>query len=117
LDSVNDFERISIKPGQADVRSMIVRDPAEQVRRSGESTMFNPYLAEVVAREQNNDRLKDAEQRRFVKRAIVRQPANRINLRTYLANRLTAMRHMFKALASADETNGGSGMSAGRHRP
>jgi hypothetical protein len=38
-------------------------------------------------------------------------------LRVYLGNRLMAVRHTFKALARADETNCGSEMSAGRHRP
>ena len=79
--------------------------------------MFNPYLAEIVAREQNNDRLRQAEQNRLAKEANMHQPGNRIDLRMYLGNRLMAVRHMFKALASADETNSGSGMSAGRHRP
>lgn len=67
--------------------------------------MFNPVLAELVAREQNNDRLREAEQIRFAERATMRQPANRFNLRAYLASRLMTVRHMFKAPACADETN------------
>jgi hypothetical protein len=66
------------------------------------STMFSPILRELIAREQYNDRLMQAEQRRLVKAAIARQPAHRFNLRTYLGNLLIAVRHMFKALARAD---------------
>jgi hypothetical protein len=79
--------------------------------------MFNPVIAELVAREQNKDRLRQAEQSRLANVAIMRQPANRFNLRVYLGNRLMAVQHTFKALARADETNCGSEMSAGRHRP
>ena len=79
--------------------------------------MFNPILGELVAREQYNDRLRQAEQSRLAKEAIVLQAANRFNLRAYLGNRLMAVKHAFKALARADETKRGSDMSAGRHRP
>ena len=79
--------------------------------------MFNLYLIERVAHEQNNDRLREAEQSRLVKQAIMHQSANRFNFRAYLGDRLMAVQHIFEALAGADETNGGSGMSAGRHRP
>jgi hypothetical protein len=79
--------------------------------------MFNPIVAELVAREQTNDRLREAEQSRLVALASMRQPTDRFNLRAYLGNRLMSVRHMFKALACAAETNSGSEMSAGRHRP
>jgi hypothetical protein len=79
--------------------------------------MFNPILGDLVAREQNNDRLRQAEQSRLVKLALMRQPANRFNLRAFLGNRLMAVRHTIKALVSAGKTNSGSEMSAGRHRP
>jgi hypothetical protein len=58
--------------------------------------MFNPLLNELVAREQLNDRLRQAEQSRLAKLAIRRQPADRFNLRRYIGNRLLAVRHMFK---------------------
>jgi hypothetical protein len=77
--------------------------------------MFNPILAELVAREQNNDRIRQAEQRELVKAAIVRQPANRLSLLAYFGNRFAAAWHALKALA--DKANGRSEMSAGRHRP
>jgi hypothetical protein len=79
--------------------------------------MFNPIVAELVAREQNNDRLREAEQIRLAELASMRQPANRFNLRVYLGNRLMTLRHTLKVLTCADETNRGSEMSAGRHRP
>ena len=64
--------------------------------------MFNPILSELVGREQNNDRLRQADQSRLAKVGIMRQPADRFNLRAYLDNRLMAVRHMFKALVRAD---------------
>jgi len=79
--------------------------------------MFNPIVAELVAREQTNDRLREAEEIRLAKLASMGQPADRFNLRVYLSNRLMTVRHTFKALVRADETNSGSEMSAGRHRP
>jgi hypothetical protein len=65
--------------------------------------MFNPILNELVVREQNNDRLRRAERSRLAKVEVARQPAYRFNLRTYLDNLLIVVRHMFKALARADE--------------
>jgi hypothetical protein len=79
--------------------------------------MFNPIIRELIAREQTNDRLKEAEQRRLLKAGGARQRSDRFNLHTNLSNLLFAVRHMFKALASADETVSGSEMSAGRHQP
>jgi len=64
--------------------------------------MFSPILSELVAREQHNDRLRQAEQRQLAEAASVRQPAARFNIHTYLANCVLAVRHMFKALAHAD---------------
>ena len=79
--------------------------------------MFNPILRELIAREQTNDRLKEAELRRLLKAGDARQPAARFNLRANLGNLLFTVRHMFTALVSGDETNCGSEMSAGRHQP
>ena len=57
--------------------------------------MFNPLLHELVAREQLNDRLRQAEQSRLAQLAIMGQPADRFNLRRHIGNRLLAVRHMF----------------------
>ena len=65
-------------------------------------TMNSPILHELIAHEQIKDRLKGAEQRRLLKAASARKPAQRFNLRTRLGNLLFAVRHMFKALARAD---------------
>ena len=65
-------------------------------------TMINPILSELIAHEQYKDRLRQAEQRRLAKAAIVRQLADRFDLRTSLGNLLIAVRHLFKAPARAD---------------
>jgi hypothetical protein len=57
--------------------------------------MFNPILHELAAREKLNERLRQAEQSRLAERAIVRQPADRFNVRRYIGNYLLAVRHMF----------------------
>jgi hypothetical protein len=64
--------------------------------------MFNPILSELIAHEQYKDHLRQAEQRRLTKTCIVRQPADRFDLRTSLGNLLIAVRYLFKALARAD---------------
>jgi hypothetical protein len=64
--------------------------------------MFNPIMIEIVAREQNKDRLKEAEQDRLIKAAIARKPAHHVDLRTSLGNLLISLRHVFAALARAD---------------
>jgi hypothetical protein len=64
--------------------------------------MFNPIIIEIVAREQNKDRLKEAEQDRLAEAAITRQPAYHVDLRTSLGNLLISLRHVFGALARAD---------------
>jgi hypothetical protein len=61
--------------------------------------MFNPILSELIAHEQYKDRLRQAEQRRLVKAASARQPAERFDPRTSLGDLLIAVRHLFKALA------------------
>ena len=66
------------------------------------STMFNPILRELIAREQYNDLLRQAEQDRLAKAAIARQPAERFGQRLSFANLLLAVRCMFKAMARAD---------------
>jgi len=64
--------------------------------------MSNPILSELIAHEQRNDRLRQAEQRRLAKARIVRQPAERYDLRTSLGNLLIAVSYLFKAPARAD---------------
>jgi hypothetical protein len=64
--------------------------------------MFNPILSELITHEQYKDRLRQAEQRRLANAAMARQPADRVDLRTYLDNLLIAVRYMFKALKRAD---------------
>jgi hypothetical protein len=61
--------------------------------------MFNPILSELIAHEQCKDRLRQAEQRRLVKAASARQPAERFDSRTSLGDLLIAVRHLFKVLA------------------
>jgi hypothetical protein len=63
--------------------------------------MFNPILSELIAREQRNDRLREAERSRLANALIPRQPAHRFDLRASLGNLLITVRHMFKALARA----------------
>jgi hypothetical protein len=63
--------------------------------------MFNPLLSEMVAREQYKDRLREAEQDRLVAAGMARQPADRVDLRTSLANLLISLRHVFGVLARA----------------
>jgi hypothetical protein len=65
--------------------------------------MFNPILHELVAHEQYNDHLRQAEQSRLAKAAIVRQPAHRFDLRTSLGYLLIAVGYLFKALAHTDK--------------
>jgi len=64
--------------------------------------MFNPILSELIAHEQHKDRLRQAEQHRLAKVAMARQPADRVDLRTYLGNLLISFRYVVKALARAD---------------
>jgi hypothetical protein len=64
--------------------------------------MFNPISNELIGREQDNDRLRQAEQSRLAKAGIARRPAERFNLRTSLGNLLIAVRYLFTALARAD---------------
>ena len=58
--------------------------------------MFNPIIIELVGREQDKDRFREAEQSRLVKVATMSQPANRFTLRAYLGNRSMAIWHTFK---------------------
>jgi hypothetical protein len=64
--------------------------------------MFNPISNELIAHEQYNDRLRQAEQSRLAKPGIARQPADRVALRTSLGNLLISVRYVVKALARAD---------------
>jgi len=63
--------------------------------------MSNPILDEIIAREQHNDRLMRAEQRRLAQEGTAHQPAHRFELHTALGNLLIAVRYLFKALARA----------------
>lgn len=65
--------------------------------------MFNPILRELIAREQYNDLLREAEQSRLAKAAIVRRPAHRFELRRSLGYLLITFGHIFKALARTSE--------------
>ena len=64
--------------------------------------MFYPIFSELVAREQNKDRLREAEQDRLVEAAMVRHPAHRFDLRTSLGNLLIVVKYIFKTLARAN---------------
>ena len=64
--------------------------------------MFNPILSELVAREQNRDRLREAEQDRLIEAAMARQSTNRLDLRTSLGDLLIAARYIFKTLVRAN---------------
>jgi hypothetical protein len=64
--------------------------------------MFNPILSELVAHEQNKDRLRQAEQHRLAIAEMARHPADRSDLRTSLGNLLISVRYLFKAPACAD---------------
>ena len=61
--------------------------------------MTNPILHELIAREQNKDRFRQAEQRRLAKAVILRRPAHRFELRTSLGYLLNAVGSLFKPLA------------------
>ena len=64
--------------------------------------MINPIFSELIAHEQCKDRLREAEQRRLIKAAMARPPAERFDLRLSLGNLLIAVRYLFKAPAHAD---------------
>ena len=64
--------------------------------------MFNPISSELIAHDQYNDRLRQAEQSRLAKAGIAPQPADRIVLRASLGNLLISVRYLFNALARAD---------------
>lgn len=66
------------------------------------STMFNPILRELIAREQYNDLLRQAERDRLANAAIARQPIERYGQHVSLANLWLAVRCMFKAMARAE---------------
>ena len=61
--------------------------------------MFNPILDELVALEQNKDRLREAEHHRLARAGIVRHRARRSDLRVSLGDRWIALRHSFETLA------------------
>ena len=63
--------------------------------------MMNPIMRELVAREQYNDLLREAEQIRLAETAATHEAAGHFNLRITMSHILSAVRYRFKVLAHA----------------
>lgn len=63
--------------------------------------MMNPIMRELVAREQYNDLLREAEQIRLAETVTTHEAAGRFNLSGAIGHLLSAVRYRFKVLAHA----------------
>ena len=61
--------------------------------------MFTPILSELIAHEQNRDRLREAEHDRLIEAAIAHQSTLVLDLHTIVGHFLIAIRYLFKASA------------------
>lgn len=64
--------------------------------------MFNPIMSELVAREQTNDRLREAEQLRLVQAATTNLSAGRFDLRAILSRFVSSIRYHFNRPAHVE---------------
>ena len=57
--------------------------------------MYNPIMSELVAREQTNDRLREAEQIRLINATSTSQSAGHLDLRAALSKFVSSVRYHF----------------------